>query len=111
MHNLAVSSVGGGETQADYPTAAGWFRKAAERGLTDSQFNLGILYENGRGVPRDLQEAYKWYALAARSGDPVAARRLDQIKARMDQAGVDAAELKLAAWQPVPAAADPIASR
>lgn len=111
MHNLAVLSVGGGEAQADYPTAAGWFRKAAERGLTDSQFNLGILYENGRGVPRDLQEAYKWYALAARSADPVAARRLDQIKARMDQAGLDAAELKLAAWQPIPTPADPVATR
>jgi localization factor PodJL len=111
MHNLAVLSVGSGEMQADYPAAAAWFRKAAERGLTDSQFNLGILYENGRGVPRDPQEAYKWYALAARSGDPMAARRLEQIKARMDQPGLDAAEQKLAAWQPVPAAADPITSR
>jgi localization factor PodJL len=111
MHNLAVLSVDGREVQVDYASAAGWFRKAAERGLTDSQFNLGVLCENGRGVPRDLSEAYKWYALAARTGDPVAARRQEQVKGRMDQAGIDAAEQKLAAWQPVQAAADPSLGR
>ena len=46
----------------------------------------GHPHENGRGVPKDLQEAYKWFALAARSGDPVAARRLEQVKARMEPA-------------------------
>ena len=105
MHNLGVLSVGGREDQADYAAAAGWFRQAAERGLADSQFNLAVLHENGRGVPKDLQEAYKWFALAARSGDPVSARRLEQIKARMEPAEIEAAEQKLAAWQPTPAEA------
>ena len=94
-----------GERQADYLAAARWFRQAADRGLADSQFNLAILYENGRGVPKDLQEAYKWFALAARSGDPVAARRLEQVRARMEPAELEAAEQKLAAWQPTPAEA------
>jgi localization factor PodJL len=101
MHNLGVLSVGGREGSADYAAAAGWFRQAAERGLADSQFNLAVLHENGRGVAKDLQEAYKWFALAARSGDPASARRLDQIKARMEPAEIAAAEQKLAAWQPV----------
>ena len=105
MHNLGVLSVGGREDQVDYAAAAGWFRQAAERGLADSQFNLAVLHENGRGVPKDLQEAYKWFALAARSGDPESARRLEQIKARMEPAEIGAAEQKLAAWQPTPAEA------
>lgn len=105
MHNLGVLSVGGRENQADYAAAAGWFRQAAERGLADSQFNLAVLHENGRGVPKDLQEAYKWFALAARSGDPVSARRLEQIKAQLEPAELEAAEQKLAAWQPTPAEA------
>ena len=101
MHNLGVLTVGTGERQADYVTAARWFGQAAERGLADSQFNLAILHENGRGVPKDLQEAYKWFALAARSGDPVAARRLEQVRARLKPAELEAAEQKLAAWRPV----------
>jgi localization factor PodJL len=105
MHNLGVLSVGGREDQVDYAAAAGWFRQAAERGLADSQFNLAVLHENGRGVPKDLQEAYMWFALAARSGDPESARRLEQIKARMEPGEIGAAEQKLAAWQPTPAEA------
>jgi localization factor PodJL len=109
MHNLAMLSVAGGGADADYATAAHWFRQAAERGLGDSQFNLGVLYETGRGVARDLQEAYKWYTLAGRSGDPAAARRLEQIKARMEPSAIATAERSAAAWQPAaPASADPV---
>ena len=89
-----------GERPADYAAAARWFEQAAERGLSDSQFNLAVLYENGRGVPKDLPEAYKWFALAARGGDQVAARRLEQVKAQLEPAELEAAERKLAAWRP-----------
>ena len=99
MHNLGVLIVGAGEREADYATAAQWFGKAADRGLADSQFNLAVLYENGRGVTKDLQEAYKWFALAARSGDPAAARRLEQVKARLEPSELRAAEQKVAEWR------------
>ena len=49
---------------------------------------------------RSLPEAYKWFALAARSGDPASARRLEQVKARLEPAELEAAEQKLATWQP-----------
>ena len=57
------------------PVAAQWFTEAAERGLADSQYNLGVLHESGLGSPKDPQTAYKWYSLAAarwgqRSGSP-----------------------------------------
>ena len=32
------------------------------------QFNLGLMYENGRGVPKDNSEAAHWYRNAARQG-------------------------------------------
>ena len=106
MHNLGVLTVGTGERQADYLAAARWFRQAADRGLADSQFNLAILYENGRGVQKSLSEAYKWFALAARSGDAVAARRLEQVRTRLTPAELEAAEEKIATWSPV--ASEPI---
>ena len=40
-------------------------RHAAEQGDADAQFNLGVAYENGEGVPQDYAEAVRWYRLAA----------------------------------------------
>jgi hypothetical protein len=43
-----------------------WFRKAAEQGDVRSQYNLGILYEMGAGIPVDYAESMKWFQKAAR---------------------------------------------
>ena len=44
-----------------------WLKKA-EQGDADAQFNLGYLYESGRGVSQDYNEAAKWYRKAAEQG-------------------------------------------
>lgn len=46
-----------------------WFRKAAEQGDPNAQFNLGWCYANGQGVTQDYSEAVKWYRKAAEQGD------------------------------------------
>ena len=33
------------------------------------QYNLGVMYDNGEGVPQDDKTAVKWYTLAAEQGD------------------------------------------
>lgn len=38
----------------DYAQAAEWFKKASEKGCTRSLNNLGICYELGHGVQKDL---------------------------------------------------------
>ena len=38
----------------------------------NAQYNLGIMYYNGQGVPQDYAEAVKWYRLAADQGDAYA---------------------------------------
>ena len=45
--------------------AVKWMRKAADQGLAKAQFNLGMMYEVGRGVVQDYAEAVKWYRKAA----------------------------------------------
>jgi hypothetical protein len=45
--------------------AAHWFRLAAEGGLAGAQVTLASLYEQGRGVEKDLEEAKRWYAKAS----------------------------------------------
>ena len=52
----------------NYTEAVKWYRKAAEQGNTQAQFNLGYSYEFGQGVTQDYDEAVKWYRKAAEQG-------------------------------------------
>ena len=47
------------------PLAYKEFRSAAEKGHADSQFNLGLIYEQGIGVSKDEKEAIVWYRKSA----------------------------------------------
>ena len=42
--------------------------KLAEQGYVDAQYNLGVMYGNGQGVPQDHKQAVKWYRKAAEQG-------------------------------------------
>ncbi len=52
----------------DHTEALKWYRRAAERGFAMAQYNLGLAYELGHGVPADDQQAFKLYLLAAEQG-------------------------------------------
>ncbi len=64
-------------------TAAQWFRRAADLGLVDSQYNLAALHEQGLGVPRNAAEAYKWYLVAAKSGDDEARNAAARVRSQL----------------------------
>ena len=34
---------------------------SAEAGEAAAMFNLGVMYENGQGVPKDAAEAVRWF--------------------------------------------------
>ena len=104
MHNLAVLFAEGIDGPADYVNAAHWFREAADHGVTDSQYNLGILYARGTGVTQNYAESYKWFALAAIQGDQDAAKKSEEVAARLDQQSLAAARLAVKTWtaQPQP---------
>ncbi len=50
--------------RGDYATALREFRPFAEQGDANAQFNLGVMYDKGQGVPQDYAEAVKWYRKA-----------------------------------------------
>lgn len=50
--------------RADYKTAALIFNILAEKGNASAQGALGLMYEQGIGVPQDYVFAYMWYYLA-----------------------------------------------
>ena len=61
-----------------------WYRKAAARGDAAAQFNLGVMYFHGQGVPQDYVQAHLWFNLsAAREGEKNATRNRNITAKRM----------------------------
>jgi len=56
--------------------ALSWLTDAARAWNLDAIYNLGFLYESGRGVSVNMGEAMKWYRLAALQGHNEARTRL-----------------------------------
>mgnify|MGYP002738644727 CR=1 FL=1 len=56
----------------NYPVALKILTELAEQGDAAAQFNLGVMYLNGEGVPRDVSQALTWYHKAAEQGNAVA---------------------------------------
>ena len=101
MHDLALyHAEGRGGVKMDLDTAAKWFEKAAERGVVDSQFNLGVMYETGKGVPKNLTDAFVWYSVAAAQGDQFAKERVGVLETQMDSTLVAAAQTRAKQFTP-----------
>ena len=83
--------------------AVRWYRLAAEQGYAAAQFNLGVMYATGEGVPEDDAEAVRWYRLAAEQGYAAAQFNLGLMYATGEGVPEDAAEavrwVRLAAEQ------------
>jgi len=99
MHNLAVLTAEGGANKPDYATAASWFHRAADLGIRDSQYNLAILYARGLGIDQSLEQSYLWFSLAAAQGDEDAAKKRDEVAARLDPKSLEAAKQLVAQFQ------------
>ncbi|MFP5221688.1 MAG: tetratricopeptide repeat protein [Acidobacteriota bacterium] len=64
-------------SERDATRAAAYFLEAARAGEPQSQFQLGILFMDAHGVPRDILWAWYWLDRAARHPDlPDPAREL-----------------------------------
>ena len=51
--------------KGDYTTAAKEWRPLADQGVAAAQFNLGLMYYDGHGVPLDFAQAADWFTKAA----------------------------------------------
>jgi hypothetical protein len=49
----------------DYAEAAKWYRRSSDQWFWEAQFALAALYAEGKGVPRDLVQAYTLFTVAA----------------------------------------------
>ncbi len=65
--------------QGDYKTAFEKFEPLAEQGYAGAQYNLGVMYDKGRGVPQDYAEAVGWWRKAAEQGHAEAQYNLGTV--------------------------------
>ena len=79
-HASAQNNVGGvHRKKGQHEEAFKWFMKAANQGDIYAGYNLGICYENGNGVKRNVPEAVKWFTKAAEKGHPRAAENARRL--------------------------------
>jgi TonB family protein len=64
------------ETNPDYATAAKWYQRASEGGSGAADWQLGMLYETGEGVPQSYEQARRCYERAVERGIEAANMRL-----------------------------------
>jgi TPR repeat protein len=88
----------------NYTEAAMWYRRAAEQGDGLAQYSLGLLYDKGFGVPRDIVEAGKWLnlstAVSPRPAREARARIRDAVTTKMTRGEIAQARLRALEWAP-----------
>ena len=62
--------------QGDFGSALSNWTPLAEKGDARAQFNIGVMYDEGRGVAQDRNKAMDWWEKAAESGNPHAKHNL-----------------------------------
>jgi TPR repeat protein len=75
-----------------------WFRKAAEQGIAEAQYNLGSMYGNGQGVAQDYKSAHMWYNIAAANGNSNAVKNRDLIAKEMTPSQIEKAQDMAREW-------------
>ncbi len=61
MYNKALEC----QREKDHSQAVQWYLKSAAQGYAMAQYNLGVCYDEGKGVERNREEAVIWWIIAA----------------------------------------------
>jgi hypothetical protein len=93
--------------RGNYATALWLFGRLAEQGNADAQYNLGLMYNTGQGVPQDYVQAYMWLTLAAARFPASQAewrgkaiRDRDEVAPKMTPEQIDEAQRLAQEWKP-----------
>ena len=69
-----------GLTAAEAREQARTRRRAAAEGYASEQYNLGVMYQTGFGLPKDMAKAREWFQKAADQGDVQAKSVLKKLR-------------------------------
>ena len=65
--------------EGSYPRALELFRRASESGFGPAMFRMGLMYQYGHGVDRDLDAARRYFEAGASTGHVWSSRNLAQL--------------------------------
>lgn len=85
-------------TPEGYTEAAGWYKKAAEKGFGEGEYKLGIAYCWHEGVAQDYAEGYYYIALGIGDGVEDSNHWLNFAASHMTAAEIAAAKEKAHKW-------------
>jgi TPR repeat protein len=91
----------------DYAEAARWYRRAAEQGDPQAQYNLGLAYARGEGVTQNVVDAHMWFNLAAARfpasdtrNRTAAVKNRDTVAGEMSSDQLAEAQKRAREWKP-----------
>lgn len=67
------------QNKQDYKNMFIWMSKLAEQGNAGAQYNLGLMYYEGKGVRQDYHKTVEWLTVAANQGDAEAQNNLGMM--------------------------------
>lgn len=68
----------------DYSHAVNMYQVAASWAYKPAEFNLGVMYARGQGIPVDLPRAMAWMTLAAERNEPSYVKARELVRANLD---------------------------
>lgn len=80
--------------KGDFATALKEWQPLAEQGDANAEYNIGLLYARGQGVPQDYAKALAWYQKAAEQDVPAAEYNLGVMYANGQGVTANPAEAK-----------------
>ena len=81
-----------------YAEAVKWYSMAANQGFVDAQYNLGLMYASGGGIPEDYMGAYLWWTVADVNGNQRAGTKLNILKSLMSERDIVEAQRLARDW-------------
>ena len=86
--------------------ASKWYRlfsaERAERGDAGAQYNLGVRYDKGQGVPKDYVSAHMWFNLSGSNGYKDAVKNRNIVEEKMSKQQIEKAQELARNWKPTP---------
>lgn len=108
--DLARALVDEGELDEVYPEEAlDWMKRAGAAGDSYGYNDLGLWYQEGKIVPRDLARAEEYFRLGAKAGNSFSSRNLSALLLRKDRPGGADREQAIAILEQAGGAGDALA--
>ena len=76
------------------------YRLSAEQGDAQAQYDLGLMYEQGKGILKDYALAHMWWNICGSSGDKGCVENRNKVEKEMSESQIQKAQEMARNWKP-----------